>query len=369
MRAASFDDLAKFGYDVRSIEDGAKALEPDQATLQGMPEEWRTPENVITPMAVALPNATLYNNGAALLPPHLAHDHDEIIFNGGWYFPGHLLWQHREVHEKFLKRVNQLINSHARHEFVPGRCFSTRTEYSPGFAHFGHDVLTRIYYEDLGVIAPGREKIIGPKYSYPIQKFLFEKIFADYEIIWAPDSVALNVEELLIAANLHGIGGLNAKSIESLARRMQRIIAPYIGTEKFKVCVSRSDGSNVRLGRNLVNTEAYENLLRDWGFRIVAASTLDLDAQLHLWANTTDLIGVHGSGMMNMIMMPQGGNYTEIIGASYLDKHGNEVYGNNMILRCAIAAGHRVRVITSKRNNEGRPIINLEQVRDLLITG
>ena len=369
MQAASFDDLAGYGYDVQWIDDGAMAVETSEETLQGMPAEWRIPEKVITPKAVTLRNATLYFNGAALLPPHPAHGCDEIFFNGGWYFPDHLLNQYRVDYEGFHNRVTELMRGHTRRETVPGRCFSTRTVYSPGFAHFGHDVLTRIYYEDLGVITPGREKIIAPRYNFPIQKTLFEKVFADYEIVQASNEVALEVEELVIPANLHHVVGFNPKSIESLARRMQNIISPYTGTDKFKVCVSRSDGSGVRLGRDFVNYEAFEDLLRDSGYLIVAASTLDPNSQLELWANTKHIIGVHGSGMMNMIMMPQGGNYTEIFGASYKNKHGKEVYGNKMIMRCAIAAGHVVRVITSKRNKEDRPEINLVQVRNLLNIG
>ena len=369
MRAASFDDLAKLGYDVQLFDDGAKMPKLDEATLLGMPEEWRIPDKIIVPKVVTLRDATLYYNGVASLPPRPAHAREEILFNGSWYFPGHFLWQYHEVNEEFHNRVSLLKKGHTRLETVAGRCFSTRMEYSPGFAHFCHDVLTRIYYEDLGVIAPGREKVIAPRYEFPIQKVLFESVFADYEIIQTSDDVALQVEELVIPVNLHNLDGLNPKSIETLARRLQHIMSPYVGNGKFKVCVSRSDGSGVRLGRDFINTEEYENLLRDSGYLIVAVSTLEPDAQLNLWANTTDIIGVHGSGMMNMIMMPLGGNHTEIIGASYVNQHGNEVYGNKMVLRCAIAAGHRVRAITSKRNKEGRPEIDLEKVRNMINTG
>ena len=195
---------------------------------------------------------------------------------------------------------------------------------------------------------------VGKKLSLPIIASLSRNFYS---------------KESLIPANLHQLVGFNAKAVESLARRMHHIMKPYVGTRKYKICISRSDGVDQHLGRDFVNTKAFEKLLRDSGYLIVEVSRYDLDAQLELWANTTDIMGVHGAGMMNMIMMPQGGNHTEIIGASYINKQGNEVYGNKEILFSAIAAGHRVRAITSKRNKEGRPEINLEKVRTLVKTG
>ena len=96
---------------------------------------------------------------------------------------------------------------------------------------------------------------------------------------------------------------------------------------------------------------------------VIEVSTLAPEAQLALWANASDIIGVHGAGMMNMIMMPRG-NYTEITNAPILGSNNIRPSGP---ARCAAAAGHRVRRITSKRDEQGRPVIDMELVEKILL--
>ena len=55
--------------------------------------------------------------------------------------------------------------------------------------------------------------------------------------------------------------------------------------------------------------------MRDLGYQVVEISSLNPEAQLALFAETTDIVGIHGAGKMNMIMMLPEGNYTEIAGA------------------------------------------------------
>ena len=85
---------------------------------------------------------------------------------------------------------------------ISGRCFSARSGIPDNMGHFIHDMLSRKYYEYLGVIAPGRERIIAPGFAFPMRRILFERIFEGYEIVHVPSDVAFRVEELLVPANL-----------------------------------------------------------------------------------------------------------------------------------------------------------------------
>ena len=102
--------------------------------------------------------------------------------------------------------------------------------------------------------------------------------------------------------------------------------------------------------------------MRELGFDIVKVSALDPEAQFDLWANTSDIVGVHGAGMMNMIMMPPGSNYTEIAGMS----GENRGRCPNWVIRCALASGHRVRGIAGTLDREDRPTIDIERLEGIL---
>lgn len=359
---ANFEDLAEYGYDVQKIPDGAKPLVPDR--LSEIPEKWKHPQEVVVPEVATLRHAILFRLGWAILPPKSGH-HGVFINAGTTQYPERQLnWDH----ERFLARIKDHIQSHERLSAVSGRCFSARADSINNFGKFINDVLTKIYYEKLGVIAPGREKIIAPLFKFPLQKILFEQIFSGYEIIYAHRPVALEVEELVIPANLRAGQRFNPEAVDYLSRRMRSIMAFYAGTEKFKVCVSRRDGNNKRRGRDFINYESFEELAEKMGYRVVVVSTLGPEEQLSLWANTTHLLGVHGAGMMNMIMMPRGGNYIEIANPTYIHDHTLRPDDSALffIARSAMAAGHKVVGIESMRDQNGCPVIDLKNVERIL---
>ena len=94
------------------------------------------------------------------------------------------------------------------------------------------------------------------------------------------------------------------------------------------------------------------------GYDVVQVSALDPESQFSLWSNTADIVGIHGAGMMNMIMMPPGGNYTEI--AADIGRSGT--------VRCAIAAGLRVGVLENgARDAQGNQAIDLDRLEALLL--
>lgn len=367
VQRASFGQLAELGYVVERIDDGATQLEWDEECENGMPEAWKRPQGVIMPETATFSNATLYHDGTVLLPPK-GRSQNFIFYAGSSYGgQGGLL---NCDQDQFLAEAHKRSSRHEGRIAVSGKCFSTRTNMQYGPAHFIHDVLTRIYYENLGVIARGRDKIIAPPaFQFPVQRVLFEKVFDGYEIVHAPDGVALDVEELVIPANLCGAWAFNPKGIVELATRLRRILASYVGPMKHKVCVSRRDGNKFQ-GRGFTNMEEFENMLRDMGYKIAIVSELDPDTQFRLFANTTQLIGVHGSGMVNTLMMPPRGKHTEIIGAPHIDMYtGKQDFrhmgGHICELRIAMAIGHRVRVIAcaSNRDAKQRPVINLEWLK------
>ena len=370
VRSASFERLAEFGYDVELIDDNATRFEWDEKNANALAVELLRPQGHIIPTVATLRNATLYRDGSALLPPKRGHHDQYILFDGGSYVTDTWINLHGD---ELLKRVHERRFKHKDRIAISGRCFSTRTIYFPGPGHFVHEVLTRIYYENLGVIVRGRDKIIAPPYfNFPVHRVLFERIFDGYEIVQHPAEVALDVEELVISANLFTWCAINPKAIAETAMRLGQILAPYVVPENYKVCISRSDGSNKFAGRDFSNYGEFEDLLQDMGYKIAIVSELEPEEQFALFANTTDLIGVHGSGMINTMMMPSGGTHTEITGAPHINMDTGKfdfrhLQGHNCMLRLATAIGHQVRVIISKRDLQQRPLIDLDLVKENLL--
>ena len=180
-----------------------------------------------------------------------------------------------------------------------------------------------------------------------------------------PSDLTLRVEELLVPANLCSQYRFNARAIAALAKRMRDIASPFSGKEKGGICVSRRDASKGgALGRDLVNVEDYEKRMRGMGYRLVEISRLDPDAQFRIWSNCQDNVGIHGAGMMNMLMMPEGSKYTEIAGAP-VDlmpvKHSPTSVG-----RCAIAAGHDASALSGDLDREDRPIIDIGRLEAII---
>ena len=362
----TFEQLSLAGYDIQTFDDGASPLEPEKDALRELPGHWKIPQTVIAPKIAKLRDAVLFGDGSALLPDDNYCFFDMVFASNA----------ERRVPREFSVPLpihlhtdpvtgSALIRRHMPSISMPGRYFSVLRKRYRYFAHFVHDILSSIYYEDLGVIFPGRDKVIVSESITPLQEAIFCKVFEGYEIVRVPSDVALRVDELLLPANLCKRDTLNPAAFAALARRMRRIMAPYSGKEKYKVCVSRKDSKRNRAtGREFANTEAYEALMRKLGYRVLNVSEIDVNAQFALWANTTDIVGIHGSGMMNMIMMPSGGNYCEIVP---MPANSNQPWLCPVILYCcAMAAGHRTRALSGAVNEQGRPEVNLDRLEALL---
>ena len=361
IRHVTFKQLSKAGYDVQTFDYGTWPPEPENIARRGMPERLKSPLPVAEPMIVRLRNAVLFDNGVAQL-----HDRRFYAkrFEKKAKFPERLKKNINPIdleNSPLIHHHNEsaLIRRHMRCIDLPGTHFSTRSRIYWNFAHFVCDILPLIYYEDLGAIVPGRDSVIAPPLVLPIQKALFQKVFEGYEIVQVPSHEPLKVEELLLPANLCGYVNKvpNPQAFMSLAKRMRRILAPYAGQDRRKVCVSRRDGSMNNRWRNFANVDAYETRMREFGYDVLEISALEPESQFALWANTTDLVGIHGAGMMNMIMMPSGGNYTEIAGSER----------QNTLILCAMAAGHRVAMLEdSALDALGRIEIDLSRLEELL---
>ena len=355
VRQISFEQLSSAGYDVQEFDDVClPPREQEKTALRNMPKHWKNSQEVAVPGIAKLQDAVLFGNGAVLLP-------DKRLFIGGWgkRMPPEL--RSRYIPHGLSACCNNetaLIQRNFRCIDLPGRCFAAGHKAFWNFGHFIHDMLSRVYYEELGAIVPGRDKVIAPPMPFPMQIALFHKVFESYEIVQTPPHAPLRVEELLLPKNLCS----NPAAIGSLARRMRRIVAPYAGRDGRKGRVSRRGGrafhAEEEACRNYANVDAYETRMREMGYDVVDVSALDPESQFSLWANTTDIVGIHGAGMMNMIMMPSGGNYTEI-GATI---------GRSNTVRCAMAAGHQVRILENgARDAQGRLVIDLDRLEALLL--
>ncbi|MEO1493926.1 MAG: glycosyltransferase 61 family protein [Pseudomonadota bacterium] len=353
VKHATFAELEAAGHRIERFDDGAKPLDIQPRKMRACPKNWATKQALIQAEAAILPHATLFHEGSVLTADGL-FNHDAQTFN---IHP----WTTRH-HRAVLRHIDEdtgdcLIRPYPRKTQIAGRCFSLLSNTTHNYGHFIHDVLSRIHYEDLGLIAPGRETLIAPRFKFPMQQALFEHVFRGYDVITPPDGTALEVEELVTPANLCDSLTFNPAGVAAVAARLRTALAGYAdpGTVH-KVCVSRSDGK-ASGGRSFANMDAYETRLAQRGYRVVAASDLSLDDQFALWCNTGDIVGIHGAGMMNMIMMPETSRYTEIT------PHPR---GPFYTARCAMAAGHDVAGYTADAGPEGQSQIDLARLEAIL---
>lgn len=413
VRNVTFEDLSVAGYNVRAIEDGETVFTPPPGAL---PEIWNKPIPTIVPKVAILRDVELFRDGSVLLPdgnycyfdtsfPHPMED--DRNFGAVRKVVGHcdtpyaaptiigmfgkkqrasrccatraetsanteiMYFRPDNMNCRVLKILDPTTGdalirpSRKRAVAVSGRSFSTRSCYPHNMGHFMHDMLSRIYFEELDVIAPGRERIIAPRFSFPMQRVLFHRIFAGYDIVDVPTDATLEVEELLLPANLCSTYCFNAAAISSLAKRLRSIASYFSENDKCKVYVSRRDGTKAgTVGRTFVNMEACEKRLRKLGYQVVEISKLDSGAQFRLWANCVDIVGIHGAGMMNSLMISQGSNYMEIAGAPFDPLP--QKYCPTSIVRCAMASGHRTSGLIGDLNSEGQPVIDLDALEAIL---
>lgn len=70
--------------------------------------------------------------------------------------------------------------------------------------------------------------------------------------------------------------------------------------------------SRARTRRRILNEERLLPLLREHGFEVVFCEELSLREQIRLFAETSVIMGAHGSGLNNSLFLPPGGRLLEI---------------------------------------------------------
>ncbi|WP_082630735.1 glycosyltransferase 61 family protein [Roseovarius atlanticus] len=353
VRHVTFDQMEEAGHDIRRFDDGAAPLDlTDAKAYPGLPENWRKPQDLLPTRAAVIKAAQLCADGSVLMPGGSYNYYD-----GAFHLEP---WQQRHVRTtlKYLDADTgeALINARGPREEMPGKAFSLITNAAANYGHFIHDVLSRIHYDEVGAINPAEHKILAPRCRFPMQRALLEKAFDGYQIVELAAGRVYEVEELVWPANFCSSTRFNPAAIATLADRLRTALAPYRDGTSRKVCVSRSDGKGGG-GREFVNMDDYEALAEKHGYEVIEVSKLAVEDQFALWANTTDILGVHGAGLMNMIMMPSGSRFTEITGAPH---------GPAFIARCAVAAGHDVAGFNGHQNSDNQPEIDLKALDKLL---
>lgn len=147
-----FNQISLAGYDVQEFEDVAAPLEPERTPLRNLPEKWNALQQAFAPKIAKLQGAVVFGNGAILLPEK------RLIVGGKTMFePPDFFLRAKEIVYFDRSRDSALIQRHMRCMDLPGRCFTANRGKFWNFGHFVHDVLSLIYYEDLGAIVPGRD--------------------------------------------------------------------------------------------------------------------------------------------------------------------------------------------------------------------
>ena len=110
----------------------------------------------------------------------------------------------------------------------------------------------------------------------------------------------------------------NPELVRQVRAELVKSLTPGPVQATRRVFIARARGGV----RSLVNEQAVDALLKEFGFEKIYGETLSFLEQVRLMRETAVLIGVHGAGMTNMLFLQEGMKVVEFLN----DEHGDLCY-------------------------------------------
>ncbi|MAU98562.1 MAG: hypothetical protein CMP81_22210 [Fulvimarina sp.] len=328
-----FDQLEKLGHQIISVyEEDLQPFVTGDHNISNCPPNWKKTHDHLAPEIAVLENCYLFPNGAVLTEDSLYIGREAVFTIDPW----------RKRHGSFI--ASEIAEDDSCHVIEPfsvvelsGTYFSCFCAHARNHGHFVHDVLSRVYYEELGAIEPGQVTLLTQPFLFPMQELMFNAVYGAFDRQTFDNTHTLKVERLLVPRNMCRSSAFNPRAIAALRRRLASsdLIGNISGIAAEKVYISRRDGTKSSGGRDFVNHLEIEDLFKQAGYLIAEVSKITAPQQAGLWPGVKTIAGVHGAGLMNMIMC-EDADYLELFGFPR---------GPDFTMRCAVAAGHRCHAV------------------------
>ena len=180
--------------------------------------------------------------------------------------------------------------------------------------HFINDVLGQFYVLEktgfdftIPVVIPRRVL----KYNY-VQAFLNSQFAKKLNIIFQDEKTMVKILKPFFCKHISNTKPLFSFVISTLSTTIENNLP------EIKIFVDRSKSR----GRHIINREDVLNFLQRNGYLLVDADELDYNDQIRLFSSASEIIGLHGAGLSNIIFRyPKKTKVIEIFSEDYIGAH------------------------------------------------
>lgn len=207
------------------------------------------------------------------------------------------------VKKRLLRRVKK----------VEGLCVVVTNPFFDNYYHFCVECLPRL----LAVYDRRAEvQVIVPE-TAPHFFSAYLSLLGFSKMVMLPLDELLHARHLLVPGQTTRVHKQNPAAMNRLSDLLNSAAAPlqpsFSGYSR--VFVNR----NKARYRKIVNQEAVNKLLHDYGFQFVDFEDYTLQETIAMMSQTKVLVGIHGAGLSNMLFMPLGGTVISLVHGGHHD--------------------------------------------------
>jgi capsular polysaccharide biosynthesis protein len=221
-------------------------------------------------------------------------------------FKLHLNETYFEDHTKYhlLKSsIKNMIRAEIKKEYLPKGLWIVDSK-SENFGHWLIDAMCRL------LLVPKKYNnypVLLPK-SFNINWLKETLDFLDRKYIFLDTNKKYQVGNLVLTSKAHPTGNYNPLVVQKFRNLHQK-------SNKFtseKSNFRRIWASREHVSRTVSNFDQIKKILEKYNFEIIPTDILSLSEKIKMFSETEVLSGTHGSGLINMMYMPEGTKVFEV---------------------------------------------------------
>lgn len=266
----------------------------------------KPPANLISADAELFEDAFTYETNDAFLKPfgNVWVSPDSIVYKNGILLPETLATQDQRSYYRVRHLAKKLLTGRKVNLDKARNYLLVTDAWSAGHFHWFMEVLPRIWT----VKDRTREFVLllpDTPYVRKIGLESLELLGLDLEdVVLMKDEDFYRIHDLYFVSRITNPG-------QTHDRIMQEINSAFMRDKQGgqdKIYISRA---KARV-RKVLNETELTAVLKDHGFDILHGEDFSLAEQIDIFAKCSTLIGIHGSGLTNCILMKPGGNVIEL---------------------------------------------------------
>jgi len=311
VRNGLFSDLRSEGFKVHTVAEAGPPFILSSKIDLPLPAAWRPPHDIGSLPAeyAVVEDCYVFPNGAVLVGDR--YFYREMLF---------LNWKRRDRIPHLSRNtrydpVEDKVYIEADYPVVrmDGPMFVATNFRNKNFYHFVHDVLARsLCLEAAERQLDAKLPVLMSKTEFQMQAVLSRAVFGR-RAVRHPKGAIVHLARAIIPRKAADGPNICRPAFDHLRAKLARAF-PHNPRPRRKLYVSRKDGTNTSFNRELANEESLQERLARYGFEVMTLSTLSPQAQLEAFTSAAVIAGMHGAGLTNMILMPEGGAVLEISG-------------------------------------------------------